>query len=85
MKDIKFTDIREKLKKAFQAKLKFNPLPENEGFWIMEGFCGVLLFNSLPISPFGDATLPLVGFVGKESGRVYTYALKGLLPDIDLG
>ncbi len=32
----------------------------------------------------GGPFIPMVGVVGKTSGRIYTYALKILLPDIQI-
>jgi hypothetical protein len=82
---LKFEVIKEELQKAIQEKLKLSPIPNESGFALIEGFM------SLPIRPefsndifLGGPSLPLVGIVGSTSGRVYTFALKAILPNISI-
>lgn len=85
MTPIKFSEIKNRLQDALQEKLKLTPIPNEAGFALIEGFMTfpiqAELSNNLII---GGPNVPMVGIVGNTSGRIYTFALKAILPDIQI-
>lgn len=83
---VKFSDIKDDLQKALQERLKNTSMPdEREGFALIEGFMTLPLQGEISGGMIiGGPSIPMVGIVGKTSGRVYTYALKAILPDIQI-
>lgn len=85
MKPIKFDEIKEKLQAALQNKLQLSPIPNEQGFSLIEGLMSLPLRSEYGNEIFlGGLNIPVVGIVGNTSGRVYTFALKALLPDIEI-
>lgn len=85
MSAIQFVDIKDRLQKALQEKLKATPIPGESGFALIEGFMNLPL--QLEISNnivIGGQNIPMVGIVGNTSDRIYTFALKAVLPDIQI-
>lgn len=85
MVNIKFSDIKSKIEKALEEKLKENPINNESGFSLVEGFmispAHSVLSKELIIN---SSTLPMVALVGDTSGRVYMFALKAILPEIEI-
>jgi hypothetical protein len=85
MNPIKFTEIKDKIQEALQEKLKETPIPNEKGFALIEGFMRLPIYaeisNNLII---GGPNVPIVGIVGNTSGRLYTFALKVIFPDIQI-
>lgn len=80
-KIIKFEDTREKILEA----LKQRRTTINEPVTLLEGFVNEPFAKELSRSfIIGDATVPMIILLGSESGQVYFFALKAILPDIGL-
>lgn len=85
MSAIKFSDIKEELQKKLQEKLKTSPILGEAGFTLIEGFITTSLQGEISGSfILGGPIIPTVGIVGNTSGRIYTFALKAVMPDIKI-
>ncbi len=83
MKPIRFIEIKNNLLKAIEEKLKVNPIPNENGFTIIEGFITTSLQSEISGNfILGGPSIPTVAIVGNTSGRIYTFALKILMPDL---
>lgn len=84
---LKFADIKVRLLEALEQKLKIYPiLGEDGGFSLVDGFMQIPVFTEIPsgFSLLGGPHVPTVGIIGNASGRIYTFALKVILPDIEI-
>ena len=82
---IKFLDIKEELQNALQEKLKQAPIVGEAGFTLIDGFMTLPLHGEISNNVIiGGPSIPVVGIVGNTSGRVYTFALKVILPRIQI-
>lgn len=85
MNTVKFLDIKEKLQIALQEKLKQTPIVGEAGFTLIDGFMTLPLHGDISNNLIiGGPSIPVIGIVGNTSGRVYTFALKVILPDIQI-
>ena len=85
MNPIKFSEIKEELQKNLQEKLKISPIPNEAGFTLIEGFITTSLQGEISGSfILGGPTIPSIGIVGNTSGRIYTFALKAVMPNIKI-
>jgi len=85
MNTVKFLDIKEKLQLALQEKLKQTPIVGEAGFTLIDGFMTLPLHGDISNNLIiGGPSIPVIGIVGNTSGRVYTFALKVILPDIQI-
>ena len=85
MNGIKFSDIKTELQTALSEKLKQTPILGEAGFTLIEGFMTSPLNGELSNSLIiGGQSIPTVGIVGNTSGRIYTFALKVILPNIKI-
>lgn len=85
MEPIKFSDIKEKLQAALQEKLNQNPIQGEKGFALIEGFMTLTIQGELSTNLIvGGPIIPVVGLVGNTTGRIYTFALKSILPDLPI-
>lgn len=75
----KFSEISNEISEALKEKVK---LIEEDEFGLLEGFIRIALYEDFNNAP--TALVPLVGLYGKKSGRLYTFPLKALLPDIEI-
>ncbi|MBU3668362.1 MAG: hypothetical protein FGM57_00155 [Candidatus Taylorbacteria bacterium] len=83
MAQIIFSEYKEKIKKAIDTRSSI--LGINEPVSIIDGFVNQPIQNDLSGSfVIGGPTIPMVMLVGSHSGRVYYFALKALIPDINL-
>lgn len=83
MEPIKFSDIKEKIQAALEKKLKQSIIPNEDGFTLIEGFMSWNLQPEISNKVvIGGPNVPVVGVLGNTSGRIYTFALKAILPDI---
>lgn len=84
-KIIKFSEIKERLVQALNIKLSQNKLQVSEKVTIVDGFVNQPLSMELSGSfVIGGPAVPMIMLVGNDSGRVYYFALKAILPDIQL-
>lgn len=85
MNPIKFSDIKIELQAALQEKLKQSPILGEAGFTLVEGFMTLSLQGEVSNNIIiGGPVIPTVGVVGNTSGRIYTFALKVILPKIQI-
>jgi hypothetical protein len=84
-KIIKFSEIKTRLVEALTEKLKTNKLQLTEKVTIIDGFVNQPLSMELSGSfVIGGPTIPMIMLIGNESGRIYYFALKAILPDIEI-
>ncbi|MDQ5912193.1 MAG: hypothetical protein QG568_408 [Patescibacteria group bacterium] len=85
MNGIKFSDIKTELQAALGEKLKQTPILGEAGFTLIDGFMTLSLNGELSNNLIiGGPSIPTVGIVGNTSGRIYTFALKVILPNIKI-
>jgi hypothetical protein len=79
-KNLAFADVEDEIRAALKDHLKKADIKEE--LILINGFFNESvsreLTNDLVV---GGPKLPIVVLVGEESGRVYLFALKALLPD----
>jgi len=79
---INFDEIKPQLLQALRTKSK---LVDNESVSLVDGFVSNPISMELSRSiTLGGPMMPLVMLVGNESGQVYFFALKALIPNIEL-
>lgn len=82
-KIIKFSEIKANLVNALNEKLKSNKLHLPEKVTIIDGFVNQPLSMELSGSfVIGGPAIPMIMLIGDESGRIYYFALKAILPEI---
>lgn len=80
----KFVDYKGEILKVLNEKLKDGSLGISEKVSLVDGFF-MQSFQDTPQGiQIGGKTVPSVMLVGENSGRVYFFALKVLLPEIDI-
>ncbi len=86
METIRFKDQQEKIISAIKEKLHGNPIISSEGgFTIIEGFFNQPFQDDIADKiVIGGKTVPMVAIVGNKTGRMYFFALKALLPGIEI-
>lgn len=85
MSTIKFSDIKPQLQQILQEKLNEKILPDEGGFVLIEGFMALPIQSEISNNiVIGVPNIPTVGIVGNKSGRIYTFALKAILPNIEI-
>ncbi|HAU0185367.1 hypothetical protein SC810_00065 [Legionella pneumophila serogroup 1] len=81
--NIKFTDYREKIIQELNNKKVFWGI--NEPVSLIDGFINQPIQQELSGNiVIGGPTIPMVAVVGNNSGRIYYFALKALLPSIGI-
>jgi hypothetical protein len=87
MEKIAFEANKERIRQALDARLKAPGSTQflgEQGFTLIDGFFNQSFQKELPGIMIGGQALPMVAIVGNTTGRVYFFALKSLLPDIQL-
>jgi len=80
MATIKFSDYKEKIIKALNEKSPQHGIQEPTS--LVDGFINQPIQKELTGGPvIGGPAIPMVAVVGNNSGRIYFFALKTLLPD----
>ena len=83
MVNIKFPDYKEDILKALNEKSVENGIHEPNT--LIEGFISQPLYNELTWGlVIWWPTIPMVAVVGNSSWRIYFFALKILLPKLDI-
>lgn len=80
-KTIKFREIKDELIAAIKKKIPLLKL--EEGVTLVDGFVNQPI--SMEISGsiiIGGTTVPMVMIVGNDTGRIYFFALKALMPTL---
>lgn len=84
-KIIKFSEIKAELVNALNEKLKSSKLHISEKVTIIDGFINQPLSMELSGSfVIGGPAVPMIMLVGDDSGRIYYFALKAILPEIKI-
>lgn len=80
-----FEELKPKIQEAIENKLKKFPIQGEEGFILVDGFF-MFPFQKEISGAFviGGPSVPAVAIVGKTTGRIYYFALKVLIPDLDI-
>ena len=82
---IKFESIKEQIQNAIELRIQQGVISDSSGFILIDGFINMPFQKELGNSfVVGGPTIPSVAVVGKSSGIVYTFALKVLIPGIQL-
>ena len=82
--NIRFEEYKQQITGAIQEKLRAVPITGENGFTLVEGFIMQPLNKEISGSIIiGGPTIPLVAIVGNTSGRMYYFALKALIPNVD--
>ncbi len=82
---IKFSEIKDDLQTALNEKLRLSLIPNESGFTLIEGFMTLPLQGEISNNVIlGGPSIPVVGIVGNTSGRIYTFALKVILPKLEI-
>ena len=82
-KIIKFSDIKEQLSVALTNKIHYLNLSMQQ-IIIMEGFANCPLSMELSDSiVIGGSKLPMIVVGHQQTGQIYFFALRSLLPNID--
>jgi hypothetical protein len=85
MATINFEEYKVKVQQAIELRIEKGLLSDPEGFILIDGFVNIHYQKDMG-SAFilGGPTIPAVAVVGKGSGLIYTFALKVLLPNIQI-
>lgn len=85
MSNMKFSDIKEELNNNLQKKLGINPILGENGFSLIEGFMVLTLQKELSNDlKLAGENIPVVGVQGNTTGRIYTFALTSIIPNINI-
>jgi hypothetical protein len=85
MEVINFEQYKPKILAAIESKLKIGAISDPNGFILIDGFINMPLQKEMGGAfVIGGPTVPAVAVVGKSTGLIYTFALKVLIPDIQL-
>ncbi len=71
---MKFEEVRDKI----LEKLKSKDLKTGEGLILLEGFVNQSLAQSIGEIVIGGPTIPMIMTIGKDTGRIYFFALNAL-------
>jgi hypothetical protein len=81
---IRFEDIKDELRAEINKRIKYIDLGER--LTLFKGFIKIH-YEPEGLSPeciLGGPAIPMVILVGEDSGQLYFFALKKLLPDIEI-
>ncbi|MDN4165866.1 hypothetical protein QWY31_10145 [Cytophagales bacterium LB-30] len=85
MATINFEEYKAQVQQAIELRIKKGLLSDPEGFILIDGFVNIQFQKEMGGAfVIGGPTIPAVAVVGKSSGLVYTFALKALLPNIQI-
>ncbi len=83
MATIKFSDYKEEILKALNEKVSSHGILEPTS--LIDGFINQPIQKELTGAfVVGGPTIPMVAVVGNNSGKIYYFALKALLPNIEI-
>lgn len=81
-KIIKFSEIKDRIRTAIDSKSLF--LGITEPVSLIDGFINSPISMELSGSfVIGGPTIPMIMLVGTQTGRIYFFALKALIPDLE--
>jgi hypothetical protein len=80
-----FEDYKEKIQVAIESKIANRVIVDPEGFILVDGFINMPFQKEIGSAfVLGGPSIPSVAVVGKSTGLIHTFALKILLPNINL-
>ena len=83
MSNLTFTEIRPRIIAALQTRQVY--LAINEPITLIDGFFQQPIQNEISGNMIiGGPAIPMIMVVGNNSGRLYYFALKHLLPDLNI-
>lgn len=80
----KFETHKQAITDAINLKLSAMDLQDPEGFILIQGFINLPIQGSTNSFSIGPKSIPTVVIIGKSTGLVHTFALKILLPGVEL-
>jgi hypothetical protein len=84
-KTIKFSEKKEEILNALNEKITSGKWYINEKVTIIDGFVNQPMSMELSGSfIIGGPSVPMIMLVGTESGRIYYFALKAILPNVNI-
>jgi hypothetical protein len=87
LKSVRYEDIEDRLRGILLEKFVNSAMmaEDADGFYLMKGFINPFVQGKLSnIIPSMGYTFPMVAIVGKNTGKVQLFALKSLMPDLDI-
>lgn len=85
MNVLNFDQLKNQIETAIEERLKKGIISDQSGFILIDGFINMPFQKELGNAfQIGGPTVPGVAIVGKSTGLIYTFALKVLLPQIEL-
>lgn len=85
MSNINFDAYKNEIQEAIQGKLATGIVKDPDGFILIDGFINMPFQKDIGGTfVLGGPTIPAVAIVGKSTGIIHTFALKVLLPNIQL-
>ncbi len=80
---LKFSDIKDELASELKKEIDINTIPGEKEFTLIDGFTDFAVYNEAQEISFGipSGRIDSISIVGKNSGRIYSYALKLILPN----
>jgi len=87
MAQISFDQYKQRIQDAIQNKVIAKGIisGDPEGFILLDGFFNIPFQKELGGAfVIGGPTIPAVAIVGKSTGIIHTFAIKALLPDVQL-
>lgn len=80
-----FEDYKVQIEAAINQRISKGIISDIEGFILLDGFINMPLQKEMVGSfVIGGPTVPGVAVVGKSTGIIYTFALKILIPNVQL-
>ena len=85
MPELDFADLRVRIQTAVNEKIQLLGITDPQGFTIVDSFVPVNLQPKIGGGQFlGGPYIPVVALVANSTGEVRYFALKNLLPDLDI-
>jgi hypothetical protein len=82
-KTIKFAEIKDQILAALETRSQKKSFGIEEKATLVEGFLNEPFSKELTNSiVIGGPTVPMIMLVGNESGKIYFFALKALVPGV---
>lgn len=85
MNPVDFEQYKTQIEDAINIRIKNGSIKDPLGFILIDGFINMSFNKKIENSIIvGGPSVPCVSVVGKSTGLVYTFALKVLLPNIQI-
>jgi len=85
MDSVTFEENKKQIEDAINVRIKNGSIKDPLGFILLDGFFNMTYNKQIDNSIIvGGPSVPCVSVVGKSTGLIYTFALKVLLPNIQI-